>query len=116
MNGKILTRAEILARKTGHGIVTLEDGASVKVRGLTRGEAADMRAFEEEHPGDLIGLEALAISKGMTEPQLTHEDARAWLVAEGHGYVQRVVSGIQDLSGQAPGQAKEYLKRVPRRG
>lgn len=111
-----LTRDEILARRTGHGIITLEDGATVKVRGLTRGEAAEMRTYEEQHEDDVIGLEALAISKGMIDPKLTHDEARAWLTEEGHGYVQRVVSGIQDLSGQAPGQAKEYLKRVPRRG
>jgi hypothetical protein len=111
-----LSRDEILARKTGHGIVTLEDGATVKVRGLTRGEAATMRTYEEEHEGDVIGLEALAVATAMTEPKLSHDEAKAWLEAEGHGYVQRVISAIQDLSGERPGQAKEYLKRLPRRG
>jgi hypothetical protein len=111
-----LTREQILARRTGHGIVTLEDGATVKVRGLSRGEAAEMRTYEEEHPEDVVGLEALAISKAMTEPKLSHDDAKAWLTEEGHGYVQRVISAIQDLSGERAGQAKEYLKRVPRRG
>jgi hypothetical protein len=111
-----LTREEILARRTGHGIVTLEDGATVKVRGLSRGEAAAMRTYEEEHEGDVIGLEALAISKAMIEPKLTHDEATAWLTEEGHGYAQRVITAIQDLSGERPGQAKEYLKRLPRRG
>lgn len=111
-----LTRDEILARRTGSGIVTLEDGATVKVRGLTRGEAAKMRAYEEEHEGDVIGLEALAVSQAMTEPKLSQQEAVEWLGIEGHGYVQRVISAIQDLSGERPGQAKEYLKRLPRRG
>jgi len=109
-----LTRDEILARRTGSDVVTFSDGTTVKVRGLTRKEAAAMREFEEEHPGDLIGLEALAISQGMTEPELSHTDAVEWLGQDAHGEIQRVVNAIQTLSGQAEGQSKEYLKSVPR--
>lgn len=113
--GKQLTAEQILARKVGEEVVTFPDGTTVKVRGLTRSEANQMRIFEEEHEGDVIGLEALAISQGMVAPHLTPEQARAWLEADAHGEIQLVITAIQALSGQAPGQPKEYLKSVPRR-
>lgn len=111
-----LTRAQILARKTGTEIVSFMDGATVKVRGLTRAEAAAMRDFEAEHPDDIIGLEALACSMGIVTPKLDPADCRAWLQNDAHGEIQKVITAIQVLSGNAPGQAKEYLKSVPEPG
>jgi hypothetical protein len=112
-----LTREEILARKIGNtvGIVELADGATVKVRGITRAEAAKIREHDQAHPDDVLGQEAIGISAGMISPELTVAEALQWCQNEGSGNVGRVMAAIQQLSGEGPGQAKEYLKSVPGR-
>ncbi len=107
-----LTRDQLLARKLGRETVELAPGEEVVVRGMTRGEAAGMRALDQD---DVIGLEAYALSICLVEPKLTVEEARQWLDQEGADYVQRVIDAAQRLGGQAQGQAKGYTKRVPRK-
>ena len=105
-----LTRAEILARKV-YGktdTVTLEDGAQVIVRGMTRGEARELSRIDD--PGD---VENTALHYGLVEPALSIEDVAKWCANDGSGDVQTVVDAIQRLSGTAPGQPKEYTKSLP---
>lgn len=107
-----LTREQILGRKAGVREVQLEEG-TVKVRGMTRGEAAGMRALPED---DVIGLEAYAIATCMIEPKLTIDEARSWLESEDTHQVQLVINAIENRSGHAEGQPKGFTKSVPRRG
>lgn len=106
-----LTRDQILARKLSGNTeeVELDDGAVVLVRGITRGQAAELNGID-----DPLTNEATGISFGLVEPAMTPDEVAEWITDEGHGYVQRVVDAIQRLSGSAPGQAKEYTKSVSR--
>jgi hypothetical protein len=105
-----LSRAQILARKV-YGTtesVELSDGGEVIVRGMTRGEARELSALDDE--GD---VENTALHYGLVEPALSLEDVAKWIANEGSGEVQKVVNAIQRLSGTDPGQAKEFTKSVP---
>lgn len=106
-----LTREQILARKAaGRTLeVELDPGETVVVRGMSRGEAAEMRALDQD---DVIGLEAFALHTCLVDPALTLDEAREWVNDDGSEHVQRVIDAVQRLSGHAAGQAKGYTKSV----
>lgn len=109
---RILSRDEILARRV-HGTTSEvpidDDGGVVVVRGLTRGEA------HETVGKSTAETEALALHFGLVEPAMSLEDARAWIAEDESGVIDRVIAEIRRLSGENPGQAKEYTKSVSRR-
>lgn len=111
-----LTREQILARSSGIVEVELHDGATVSIRGMSRREGALMKKFGEDHPEDVLGQEALALHIALVEPELSQAEALEWLSQPGTmDDAQRVIVAIQAANGQGDGQAKEYLKSVPRR-
>ena len=112
-----LTREQILGRKVAGRTLEVQldlddPDTVVVVRGMSRGEAATMRDLDQ---ADVVGLEAYALSMCLIEPTLSVDEARAWLEGEGNHTVQRAIDAVQQLSGAAPGQAKEYTKSVSRR-
>jgi hypothetical protein len=104
-----LTRAEILARKVGNGIVTLSDGATVEVRGCTRAEARQIQDVEEGDQRD-----AAMISFGLVDPALTPDEVLAWFADAPNGDILKITGKILELSGMAEGQGKDATKSVPR--
>lgn len=106
-----LTRDQILARSLGQDVHDLGNGDTVTLRGMTRGEAAELGKLDQD---DNIGLEAFAIATCMVEPKLSIPEARDWMATEGTRTIQGVIDKIQALSGAAPGQTKEATKSVSR--
>ena len=101
----VLTRQQILARKTGRDVVTFSDGSQVHVRGLTRDEALGTQEFETAGERDNY-----IIATGMTRPKLSIEDVAAWAASDNAGDLVRVSEGIAAISGMLPGSAKEAVK------
>lgn len=106
----VLSRDQILARKMGHELVDLGDGDQVKVRGLTRAEAHEMKEIETNPE-----REVRTLVLGLVEPELTEDDVRAWLAGDTFGAIQPVLERIMSLSGMLEGQGKAATKSVPAR-
>lgn len=107
-----LSRAEILARKV-HGetervpFPTPDSDDYLVVRGLSRGEA------QETVGKNVAELEALIVWHGLIEPNdMSLEDVRNWMANDQSGAFEPVIQKINTLSGNAPGQGKEYTKSV----
>jgi hypothetical protein len=103
-----LTREQILARKRGRDVVELHDGATVEVKGISRREAAEVAEVPEGEMRD-----AVMIAAGMTEPVLSVDDVMEMFVDGKNGDVLLITGKIMELSGMAPGQAKDATKSVP---
>lgn len=102
---KMLTRDEILARKTGRGTVDLPSGGTVAIRALTRDECLAVR-----DAGNLRDGDTLLISFGMVDPALTVEDVAAWAQSDNGGDLVAVSNEISVLSKMAPRSGKEATK------
>jgi hypothetical protein len=96
-----LTRAQILARKTGKGTATLPDGSTVAIRALTRDEVLDMQQLKE-----LSAQDNFIIATGMTDPKMTINDVAAWAAAGAAGDLVAVSDAIAELSGLKQGAGK----------
>jgi hypothetical protein len=103
-----LTREQILARKRGRDVVELHDGATVEVQGISRRDAAMVAATAEGEERDAVMMAA-----GLTDPVLSAEDVMSMFVDGKNGDVLLITSKIMELSGMAPGQAKDATKSVP---
>jgi hypothetical protein len=101
----MLTREQILARKTGKGYATLPDGSQVGIRALTRDEVLEFQDLPT-----LAERENFIISTGMTDPKLSIEDVHAWASEADAGDLVAVSDGIATLSGLKPGADKDAYK------
>lgn len=97
----MLTREEILARKTGRGKATLPDGSEVAVRALTRDEVLVMNDIT-----DTADRDNYVISTGMTDPKLSPEDVASWGAEGNAGDLVFVSDRIAELSGLKKGADK----------
>lgn len=75
-----------------------EWGGSVRVRGLTRGEARSLG--DGTTPAD---AEVFTLQHGLVEPAVTAEEAAVLLDEKGFAATERVLVAILDLSGLTPG-------------
>jgi hypothetical protein len=96
-----LTRAQILARKTGKGTATLPDGSTVAIRALTRDEV-----LESQETSSLADRDNFLVATGMTDPKLTVEEVAAWAAGADAGDLVAVSDGIAELSGLKQGAGK----------
>jgi hypothetical protein len=96
----MLTREEILARKTGRGKATLPDGSEVEVRALTRDEVLATQNL------DTAAGDTYIIATGMTNPKLSVEDVAAWAASADAGDLVAVSDRIAELSGLKKGAEK----------
>lgn len=101
----MLTRDQILARKTGKGTATLPDGSTVAIRALTRDEVLAM----QESDRSLAGRDNFIISTGMTEPKLSEDDVAAWAAEADAGDLTAVSDAIAELSGLKQGAGKSRV-------
>jgi hypothetical protein len=100
----MLTRDEILARKTGKGVATLPDGSTVEVRALTRNEVL----ASQDQP-TLAMKDNYIVACGMTNPKLTVDEVSQWAEAAGAGDLVAVSERIAELSGLKEGAGKSGL-------
>src|SRR5215467_2380523 len=108
--GKRLTRQEILNRKVGQEEITLSDGSTVLVRGLTRGEGHTVNKLDNTRE-----QEVFALSHCMIDPKLSAEEVADWIDRDAGGELsdfQRIVQAIQRLSLNVKGDQKEATKSV----
>ena len=96
-----LTRAQILARKTGKGVATLPDGSTVAIRALTRDEV-----LESQDGLSLSDRDNYLVATGMTDPKMSIEDVAAWAAGADAGDLVAVSDAIAELSGLKQGAGK----------
>lgn len=100
----MLTREEILSRKTGKGKCVLPDGSEVEVRALTRDEVYQSEKVDNEQ--GRAGRDNFIISTAMTNPKLSPDDV-ALMGAEGDaGDTTAILERIAELSGLKQGADK----------
>lgn len=97
----MLTREEILARKTGRGKAELPGGGEVSVRALTRDEVLAMNQIDDQAERDNY-----VIHTGMTDPKLTLEEVAEWGAEGNAGDLVAVTDRIAELSGLKKGADK----------
>lgn len=97
----MLTREEILARKTGRGKAILPDGGEVEVRGLTRDEV--LKSQEMKDTGE---KDTFIIATGMVNPKLSVQDVQTWAATANAGDLVAVSDRIAELSGLTQDAAK----------
>jgi hypothetical protein len=103
----VLTRDEILARKTGRGTATLPDGSEVAIRALTRDEV-----LAAQETGSTAERDNQIIAAGMTDPVMSIEDVAAWAAGADAGDLVAVSDAIAVLSGLKKGADKSGLPEV----
>lgn len=82
-------------------------GFTVRIRGLSRGEVMTCRSREPSE------LERAVLSIAFLDPDLSEDEAEAWLQAVPAHEVRTVLDAIWELSGLREGQAKAVYKSVP---
>ena len=95
----VATFEEIVAAKDTGDVETVavpEWAASVRVRGLTRGEVLSGR-------GEGVNYEAYLLSVGMVEPVVTIEQATEIVNVKSFQAVDRILDRIVELSGLGAG-------------
>lgn len=103
----MLTREEILARKTGAGKAVLPDGSEVGIRALTRDEVIVSQEIE-----GIAAKDTYIIATGMTDPKLSVEDVAAWASSGDAGDLVAVSEAIATLSGLKQGADKSSVSGV----
>lgn len=103
----MLTREEILSRKTGKGKATLPDGSQVAVRALTRDEI-----LASQELSSLAGKDNFIVATGLTDPQMSVEDVAVWAANGDAGDLVAVSDRIAELSGLKKGADKSGVPEV----
>lgn len=101
----MLTRDQILARKTGRGTVTLSDGGTVAIRALTRDEALAVRDLPS-----VADQDNFIIATGLVNPAMSVDDVAAWAANDAAGDLAAVSEGIAELSGMTAKSGKAATK------
>jgi hypothetical protein len=99
----VLTREQILAKRTKTETVTIPDVGDVVVRALTRDEVISLQGKGEL---DVSELEQGLIALALVEPKLSKEDVAEWYTTAPAGELSPVTEAITKLSGLSVGAAK----------
>jgi hypothetical protein len=73
-------------------VVELATGKAVRVRSLSRADVVSMRALQG------LEFERFVLSRGVSAPALTEDQAAAWLAAVGPDVIEPVMTRIVQLS------------------
>lgn len=103
----LLSRDEILGRRTGRGFATLPGGGRVAVRGLTRDEVVIMQGMSGVAEADNYML-----ATGLTSPKMSVADVAEWASNGDAGDLVAVAERIAELSGLKKGADKSVVSQV----
>lgn len=103
------TKDHLRRPRVEHGTVTLEDGAEVEIRPLSRKVALQVHELQEK--SGMGPAEAFLLHRGMVDPAMSIEDVEGWMEDDGAaGDVQAVSRAIGVISGMVAGSGKEAYK------
>jgi hypothetical protein len=105
-----LSRAEILARKTGRDTVELPGGGTVAIRGLTHAEVVEGQAMK-----GLNDKTCFYVANAMIDPVMTFEDVQAWAAEGSAGDITTISERVQMLSGLMEGAGKSGVSGARKR-
>lgn len=100
----MIDREQLLKPRLPEETVEIPGVGEVRVRALSREEVMGLQ--EERDKRGQAGTEAFCLSRGIVEPELSEEDARALLRASAGAELQPVVDTILRLSGLTEGAQK----------
>lgn len=103
----LLTRDQILGKRTGRGHATLPSGGAVAVRGLTRDEVVIMQEMS-----GVAAADNYMIATGLTNPTMSVEDVAEWASHADAGDLVAVAERIAELSGLKKGADKSVVPKV----
>lgn len=103
----MLTREQILAKSRGEEIVDLPSGGQVRVRGLSRDEALEVREMEANADRDNV-----LVARGLVDPVMSIDDVKAWAALPGSaGDIAEIGMTIGHLSGFSEGAGKSGVPK-----
>jgi hypothetical protein len=105
-----LTREQILARKIGREVVTLPDGDTVEIRGLTHAEVIEGQAFD-----NLNERTCFYVARSLVDPEMSFDDVLAWAAAGSAGDITTISEAVQRVSRLTEGAGKSGVPRAGRR-
>lgn len=106
-----LTREQILARKIGKGTVTLEDGETVAVRGVSHAQVVEgQERFEKGN--DRV---AWLLHCALVDPEMTYEECLLWTEQDGPGDIDRIMDEVRAMSRMGEGAGKSGVRRPRKR-
>lgn len=108
----VLSREELLGKAIGKELHTLPSGGQVRIRPVPRRVQLDCKDVLKED--GLAAAEALMISAGLVEPQLSQADVLAWMDENGAD-VADLSDAIGVLSGMREGAGKSAVPRPGKR-
>lgn len=106
---RVLTRDEILAKKTGRARVELPSGGDVVIKAVTRQDVYDGDVAAETDRG---ARDDLLVSRALVEPKMSAADVAAWAVEGAAGDIAFLLEQIAILSGLVQGADKSRLRPV----
>jgi hypothetical protein len=106
-----LTRAQILARKNGNETVTLPDGSTVEVRGLTHAEVCRGQGEYD----DANERTCFFVATALVDPVMSVEDVLSWSRSGSAGDITTISEQVQVLSRLVEGAGKSGVPRSGRR-
>lgn len=105
-----LTRAQILARKTGRSTVELADGTTVAIRALTRDEVIAMDEYQT-----VVEKNNYLVATALTDPVLSIDDVAVWGAEGASGDLDIISAAVHELSRTGTGAGKSGVPGTGKR-
>lgn len=100
-----VSKEQLLKSRVKEDTVTLPGIGDVRVRGMNREEALEIRDAE-----GTAQIERLMLARGMVDPPLTEEEALEWQRNSDAIEIDAVTTKIAELSGMTSGAAKAAVR------
>lgn len=100
-------KGELLARRVPEGEHEIAGVGTVKIRGLSRAEALELRKIDDAAVAD-----RRMVSLGLVEPKLTEDEVKVWQENSGIAEIEELTVAIGELSAQGRGAQKSGVPGV----
>jgi len=103
----MLSKGELLARRVPEADFEIEGVGSVRIRGLTRAEAIELRKVDDAAVAD-----RRMVALGLVEPRLSEAEVKTWQENSGIHEIEALTVAIGELSAQGKGATKSGVPGV----
>lgn len=104
----MIDKEQFLKAPMPEDIVALPGLGDVRVRGLSRAEAVNMKGIKD----DVGQLECSIIHLGLVDPALTFPEIEAWYASAPAGLIDVIVRAVERLSGLSEEAPKRDVPAV----
>ena len=103
----MVSKGELLAWRVPEGEHEIEGVGTVKIRGLSRAEAIELRKVDDAAVAD-----RRMVALGLVEPKLTEDEVKTWQENSPIHEIEALTVAIGELSGQGAGAQKSGVSGV----